>query len=411
MAVQAGVGTRGQPGARGGQPGVGYGGGGAQGPYGAASALTGPLKDIPGFEGEAIAGLAGPLWATDFTKVIEARLGVDVVESLETDSATIVLASTIPTDAVRAKVYRLLEKHYQHQGGKSLEAAGLAGDVLSDPGLLVTMKLLVRKEASKTRPTATRTRDRKGKGEQSGGRGGSTTPAQPSQQAATPSEEWTGTAERLVRSLCERLAVAGKLTKGSSAPAEKRLFEIPPIDVQVVSEYHLDWPDDLAERGKLSGVSLDPMTVHYVRYHQTASVNKALAFYRQPKQLGRGSLTERTVASGIWLESLRTVPESRRRLSVDVLVTKPEANSAATPGQGGAGVGYPARGGYGPGTRSGGSDPSRGGGQPGTMTAKEKNETAELVIEVIAVQTNNFAASDEAAEPAAAEPEAAKEKQ
>jgi hypothetical protein len=401
----SGAGAPGQRGAvRGTQPGA-YPGGGAPASYGAATALTGPLNAVPGFDREVIAGLASPLWAADFTKVVGARL--ETAGSLETDSVTIVLATTIPIDAVRAKVYRLLEQHYLHQGPQVLETGGLAGNVLSDPGLLVTMKLLPRKEARKPRPTPTRTRDRKGgRGEQSGGL---PAPAQPAQQPAGPGEEWTGAAERLVRAFCERLGAAGNSAKGGSAEvAEKRLVQVPPVGVQVVSEYHFEWPDDLAEKGKLSGVALDPMTIHYVRFQGTSTINKVLAFYG--RQLGKP--TEHTVADGMWLESLRFVPDSRRRFSVDVLVTRADANRPATPGARGAGAGYAPRPGSLPATRSGGADASRGGGQPGTSTAKERYEQTELIVEVLAVQTNDFAAGQEAAEePAAAKPEAAKEKE
>lgn len=395
--------------------------------------LTGALTSVPGFTRETIPGLAAPLWAPEFTKPLQARL--DTLESLDAEALTIVLASTIPTDSMRAKLYRVLESRFAEQGPQGLEAAGLAGDVLSDPGLLVIMKLLPRKEAKRAKssvPNLSRLRERRSgsRGGEFGGPGsagpagpglrgvgpaGSPSgpgPTSPQQQPSTPAEEWTATAERLVRSFSERFMQAGHSGRGASAAAENRPVELPGGKTTVVSEYHLQWPEDLADKDKLVGVPLDPMMVHYVRYRREgASVNNAVAFYR--RYLARP--VERTVATGTWIESLRAVPESGRRLSVDVLITRAadvgRADGAtwapaAGPGAGSTGPGVPGRPSYGP-PRPGGADDSRYGGQPNPSPEREKNLPTDLFVEVLAVEINDPSGSQEGAkpaEPAAAEP-------
>ena len=418
------------------------------GPYSsyssANSGLNGPLESMPGFTRDVISGLAAPLWNAEFTNDLQARL--QGLESLDADAPTVVLASTIPTDAVRAKLYRLFESHFD-QGPQGLEAAGLAGTVFSDPGTIVTMKLLPRKE-TKPRgsgvPNLSRLRERRGnpRGNQPGGQpygpsgqpngpsgqpygpgqppgsGGSPYGQQPQQEQTTPSQEWNLTIERLLRATCERLAAAGK-GRGSQALAEKRPVLVPPNDVQILAEYHLEWPADLADKDKLSGVSLDPMAIHYVRFQGKSTVNKVMAFYR--RQLTRP--TEHAVATGTWMESLRSTPESSRRLSVDVLITKAaDMNQGGTAGRpGGAPPGYGPYGqpigpsgppGYGPsgpygsGTRPGDAGGGRYGGQPNQRPEREKNEQADLVVEILAIEINDPSGK---AQAASEEPEEAKE--
>jgi hypothetical protein len=112
------------------------------------------------------------------------------------------------------------------------------------------------------------------------------------------------------------------------------------------------------------------------------------------------------VATGQWIESLRTLPESGRRLSVDVLITRADAGRADGPARGPAGPGYGPKG---PGMRPGDAGGSRYGGQPNPSPEREKNLPADLIVEVLAVEINDPSGSDEPAqpaEPAAAEPAA-----
>jgi len=397
--------------------------------YSGTGGLTGALASVPGFTRETIPSLAAPLWAPEFTKALQARL--DTLESLDADAATIVLASTIPTDAMRAKLYRALESRIADQGPQGLEAAGLAGDVLSDPGLLVIMKLLPRKEAKpakSTAPNLSRLRERSRSNPRGGERGrpgemgpGGKGPGGPGprgagpdgspygpgptsqqQQPVTPVQEWNATAERLARALCERFMEAARTGKGTSAAADSRPVELPGGKTTLVSEYHLQWPEDLPDKGKLAGVPLDPMVVHYVRFRRESSVNNVIAFYR--RYLTRP--VEHTVASGVWIESHRKMPETGRQLSVDVLITKADAGRTDGAARGPAGPGYGPKG---PGTRPGDAGGSRYGGQPNPSPEREKNLPADLIVEVLAVEINDPSGSDEPAqpaEPAAAEPAA-----
>ncbi|MGQ9573751.1 MAG: hypothetical protein ACUVUC_00395 [Thermoguttaceae bacterium] len=369
---------------------------------GAGYRQSGPLEGMPGFSREAIYGLAAPLWSSEFAKAIEGQLGA--VESLELDAGTLVLASTIPTDAVRARLLDSLQRHFI-DGPQALEAAGFAGEVLSDPGLLVLLKLLPRKESKATQPRPlglSRLRNRRygqmGYGEnQPGGMyaaGPQGQPGQfPQQRDQTPEAAWTDVCERLVRTMCDRMVIAGKATRGSPSVAEARPITLP-RDVQIFSEYHLEWPDDLAEKDRLAGVPLDPMTIHYVRYQGKSTLNKVTSYYR--RKLSRPM--EHTIATGTWLESLDTVPDSGRKLSVDVLISRAEdlgRASALARGTSGSPYGMmPGQLGGPPGMAAGGPgmypgrDDSRYGGRM-SGPDRQRNETADIVVEILCVEIND----------------------
>ena len=84
----------------------------------------------------------------------------------------------------------------------------------------------------------------------------------------------------------------------------------------VVAEYHLNWPADV--QGKLRGVSVTPLIVHYVRIEQQGNLTKTLLHYQ--KQL-RG-VTSRLLPNGRWLDynGIGGAPGQAR--SVDVMITR-----------------------------------------------------------------------------------------
>ena len=394
------------------------------------------------------------LWGRDSVLLIVSPQLEDI-ESLSTGTAQILLASTIPTDVARAKLYETLKKHWE-EGPATLEAAGLVNSVVSEPGFLAVIKSLPRKDADQqrlpTRGQRYRTRQegagqpgggmpggglgmpgqagagqpRPGQGRvgaAKGGRGdrGPAGPGQgaPGQQADHRPEHpdflWMDTSEALVRSMCVEFAAAAKAAakEGKEVDPETRPIEIPP-SANVIAEYDFDWPDSLSDQGSLSGVSLDQMKIHYLRMQQETSPTKVFAYFR--RKMVRPS--EHAMEDGWWMESFRTMPQSDRKQSIDIVVTQreepkkkdrkgafagldgpggargqagmfgmPGAGPGAPPGAGQAGRGLSGAGQGGRGTRGGPAGAL--GGQQGDRDRLEKDQPAELVIEVLAVEVKS----------------------
>jgi hypothetical protein len=383
------------------------------------------------------------LWSDEFVAMSLARL--EAVPSLRNGAPEILLAGTIPVDSVRAQLYEVLKKNHA-EGPKALEAAGLGGAVITDPGLLAVIKALPRKDLEPEKVTAMQ-RYRREARERPGQGGGQGMPMQPGQDLKKakgaagkkakagkaradsgeapdsamsgapmpgapmygadgtgspmggqqtgqgPEYQWMDASELLARAMCEWFAAAAR--KGLEVSEDSRPIEIP-ASANVVAEYHFDWPKSLANAGGLAGVSPDPMMVHYVRLEQKTAPRKVFAYFRQGARILRPE--EHPVSNGFWMESLRPVPGTDRQRSVDVFVTKKEDPSKAKPSAvPGAYPGMPGAGGYpgmpGPGGPMAGSPDSSGPG-PGGMQGRQrepldKDEVGELVVEILAVEVKS----------------------
>jgi hypothetical protein len=169
-----------------------------------------------------------------------------------------------------------------------------------------------------------------------------------------------------------------------------------PNNVKPVAEYRFEWPQEVSSaRTKLAGVPLDPMTVYYARLSVNSAPAKVLAYYR--RQLGRPA--EHQADVGYWLESVRTVEDSDRQLSIDVLICRREERGGAKtarPGGPGQGTPYGQPPGMGPGSGSGGYGGYGSGGTGGTggttgrggaaAEKAEKDAPTDLIVEILAVE-------------------------
>ena len=84
--------------------------------------------------------LAKLLWCEPLAGLMTAHLGD--VRTLEKSTPDIMLASTLPLDSIHAAMFKMLKKR-AGDGPQPLETAGWSDKVLTDPGLLVVMKLLL----------------------------------------------------------------------------------------------------------------------------------------------------------------------------------------------------------------------------------------------------------------------------
>jgi len=230
-----------------------------------------------------------------------------------------------------------------------------------------------------------------------------------------PEYAWMAASEDLVRAMCDQFMIAGRPRRGiGSAPAdvsEGRPIEIPGgTQITLLSEYHFEWPKSLADPGKLSGIPLDAMIVHYVRIQGESTPSKVLSYFKRKL----GGPAEHPADVGYWLESVRNVQDTDRRRSIDVLITRREerdTSKAARPGSGNPASPYSSMPGYapqgrpadsddGPGRAPYGSHPGSSGsarrpGQPGEKP--DKDVTGDLIIEVLSVEIKNPAPGEETA--------------
>ena len=386
--------------------------------------LLGLLGAGPGGEDQAIQ-MARQLWAASFVESVASGLELPSDEPLASVADQIVLASTIPIDSVRAKVCELLHTRAD-DGPSELEAAGLIGRYFTDPGLLVVLKTLPRKDPPDPTKLMPRrpSRYRRGPGgpgqpgygapgvapgAQPGMRGPGG-PEMPGGQPGAPGQkpektgpeqaayEWNAACESLARAMCAQLYAAAKRGKSRGSPDDSP-FALTPA-MRPTAEYHFVWPDNLP-KGKLSGVTLDPMRVHYVRLERLAVPSKVLDYFK--RQFPRP--VERVSAVGFWLEGSRVDTESGRKASWDLLISKRtaakddkgRAKSAAPYG----GPGAPGAPGFTPpGEPGAGSPPTYGapnygmpGGYPGQPSGPggerlDRNTEENLVIELLAVEIN-----------------------
>jgi hypothetical protein len=400
------------------QPPAGYGMTPTTTGYGSAPSLLGVAGAGPEGVLSAVARdqsyrVAQQLWGKQLSGVIEAQL--DQTESLQQGAGRVLLASTVPTDAVRAKLYKTLLRSWD-EGPRALEDGGLGTSLLSDPGFLVVMKGLPRKDVpTQEAPKRIRRSSRRQQGNPGGPGGpgqpymapgtdggpyGGRGPAQP-KDVDKPDYNWMEACESLVRGMCDQYLPEGKrrVTSGRGAGAEleeKRPVTIP-NNVKPVAEYRFEWPQEVSSaRTKLAGVPLDSMTVYYARLAVNSAPAKALAYYR--RQLGRPA--EHQADVGYWLESIRTVGDSDRQLSIDVLICRREERGGAKtarPGGPGHGTPYGQPPGMGPGSGSGSGSGGYGGygsggtggtgGRSGAAAEKvEKDAPVDLIVEILAVE-------------------------
>lgn len=248
---------------------------------------------------------AAHLWKSGFADLLADRLYH--VDSLERQAPLVVLAGTIPLDSVRSRVYATLARNWQ-DGPAAIESAGLPAQVVSDPGLIVAIKMLPHGafDAAARRPSTSKA-------------AGRTDVHQARMQREKVKGAWARFCGELVLATCRRLETASRARAaavGSGEPPAPRLPLAMHDSARVVARYRAAWPDDV--RSQASGTSVDPMEINYVRVEETNRYQKLLGYYRRQV----GARQESTDRQGAWLEAVRDVPGTGRKLSLDVVIRK-----------------------------------------------------------------------------------------
>ena len=251
------------------------------------------------------------LWGPQFDGLLRDRLLR--IESLQASPAVVVLAATVPTHPMRATLYQVLQKHW-HEGPEALESAGLATEVICEPGLLTLINLLAREQSSTARP---RSRNKMNSSRQA--RILEIAEARQELEAA-----WETTIELLLEQLCRRFDAATAREAGGTQPPSPSLARaglpvgLPP-DTRLLAVYRLDWPQ--TARGP-AGAELpkDPMRVCYLRIEGRTTIAKLKGFFRRQFR----SYAEHEIDRGFRLDCLRKGSIPGQQQSIDVLVTHTE---------------------------------------------------------------------------------------
>jgi hypothetical protein len=287
--------------------------------------------------------LAKLLWCEPLSGLMTAHLGD--VRSLEKSTADIMLASTLPLDSIHAAMFKMLKKR-AGDGPQTLEAAGWSDKVLTDPGLLVVMKLLLlsRSKNLKTAPISgsasalapAPTQPGRYPPPRTPGAGAGGAPGQPSkielaQKKEQTDTEWLTTLSKMVDAWCNRFADAYKEQKKTARKLQKVLeqptrldeFEMPQDaknlkDLKIIAAYQLNWPDKVP--GDMGKVKLAGLKIQFFRLQLTGMLKKTMTTF---KQLAKGGDVH-NMPNGQWLEIIKNGSQPGTKRSLDILVTSAE---------------------------------------------------------------------------------------
>ena len=283
----------------------------------------------PGFPGDQVdvdlgPQLAGLLWSESFRALLESRLGE--VRSFEREPNLVLLAGTIPYDSTRVALAKLLRARWS-DGPEALEAVGLIDGPITDPGLLVLIKMLPRKDVQDASRGSVGVPYR---GPRNARAGDTTSPAQKREQAQ---QDWMAVSSDLVFAWCERfhaLVLAKKKVLAERGDlAREPTFELPAgfawgNGTKVIAAHHVVWPDEIPT--EVSDPKPSLLKVHYLRALETNTLKKAVSFYSRQMQVKKSNI--RTIDNATWLDSQRLLPKTDRRRSIDVLITRADGHAS-----------------------------------------------------------------------------------
>jgi len=249
--------------------------------------------------------VAGALWTAPWADLVEEHLAE--LDSLQQQEKLFALATTLPLDSTRCFLLKTLKSHWE-EGPKALEAAGVAGTLIGDPGMVQLVKTTAREKMPSR--TIGRTAIEK---------------------FQTTKKEWEKFSETLIRAWCDRLHAANKARTGATSwgtpqPDQGDQPIDLPIDLHkeanVTAQYRVSWPSDFG--GKLAGTAVGPLEVRYVRIEDKLDPETMLGHYKRQV----GELNPRRTENTAWTESLRLDPQTNRRRSIDVIIEGSNKNAA-----------------------------------------------------------------------------------
>ncbi len=173
------------------------------------------------------------LWCEPLSGLMTAHLGD--VRTFEKSTTDIVLASTLPLDSIHAAMFKMLKKR-SGDSPQFLEAAGWSDKVVTDPGLLVVMKLMLQNRSKNLKtaaisgsgtatapaptPPSRYTPPRRPPGADAGGAAGQPSKIELAQKKEQIDTEWLTMLSKMVDAWCNRFTDAYKEQKKNAQTAE-----------------------------------------------------------------------------------------------------------------------------------------------------------------------------------------------
>ncbi len=274
--------------------------------------------------------LAGLLWSEKFVTPLIAKLAEG--HSLEKQADLVLLAGTIPQDATRAALAKTLHKHW-NEGPKALETVDIANKMVTDPGLLVLLKMFPRKGETKAAARTPAPRGRTVRGPPNGGAAAAAKIAADKKEQAE--KEWMNLSSKLVTAWCARFHAAAQARDKREAeagnPSSSAVPKLPSEfemanEAKVTTAYHLVWPAEAPADMANSRPSL--LEIYYIRVEETNKPKKAIGYYARQLQVKTSDVRKLDNNKTDWLDNLRTLAQTSRRRSVDVLLTRADNRAA-----------------------------------------------------------------------------------
>jgi hypothetical protein len=264
------------------------------------------------------------LWGPPLTDFL--ALEQQSLSTLADAPAVLVLAATIPSNAVRSRLRQTLNRHWS-EGPQAVRAGGVPGNILAEPGLIAVLKSLARENRTDkpVKPSA-------GKNYNHSRSHAHPARPQPAEKLkSNPASGWSKLTEDLVQGYCQ-FCYAGALARaayssGDAPAAENRAARqplAPHPNSTVAAAYHIDWPGKrLAELPQLAD---DALQLDYQRIEERVKPSRPLAYYR--RQLKH--FVEHKLPNGLWLDALSEDAGEGRLRSIDVLISSVGAGPPAT---------------------------------------------------------------------------------
>ncbi len=277
------------------------------------------------------------LWRLDFAQTLAERIAT--AADTPTDTALLTLAMSLPSDTVRAALFRRWKDAWVEESSVATSPTLYNGP--RDPGLVAVLKQLPREApAANLRVASMRQYSDTPQGQRMA-----------KEQAAK--KAWLCASENLVRALTDRcrqiaesqdsaaavtiattpvgsVADFDKLLDSatqSQSPAEATARSDSSDSVtancglklhkgaRVKAAYHLNWPADF--QGHLSGSTPGPLAICYLRLESESELELVASYYCKQLKLA----LVRTIDNGRWIDAL-TKLDSQRIRSTDVLITR-----------------------------------------------------------------------------------------
>lgn len=333
------------------------------------------VKTLVAADAEMPARIAKNLWSPTVAQVVGAKLAQ--AGSLEEAGVVIPLARTMPVDDVRARLFRLMQAHWEEgsrwflagvlvpdgggmggrgmapgqsqqdylglqtagQGGMGAMGGGLeAGRMgmpgggmdmgmgefakpLCDPGFLLLVKMLPIDE----KRAGARVYGNGAAAQRPGAMGEDMPGAGMAGQGSggSPVFDWQTVHANLFRHLADAFQAAARSNRDAQPVGTLPIELHNDKDVEV--RYDLKWPESAP---KNSGQALDPLEVHYIRIAETADPSKVWKTYSRILKTKGRMLQQGNVAL---LDAVKEGSAPGRKLSIDVAIIRQQPGMAAAP--------------------------------------------------------------------------------